>query len=403
MRHKVTTLKDKVLKHDFSIIILKNTDLLESIKDYFYQNFIATKISKKYIISIDDIDQTLKNIDTKYALVVQEGMFFDLHVDNDFLRNMINDDGSISASLTGHILDRKERYYQLHQQNFILNVDDWKHSGSPSFFKKQNEQLTIVKRSEENFHDDYTPLWIEKTGIGNQSYERLKFGGYVISEMLKSNFEVKQFTKEQRQVKKFVYHTVDEQVKHLLSYDNLHPYSFYYPMTTRKSKNQKAFSEPATTYFSVANAVESLYKIKDIYKDIKTINFYDISITALIFTEMFIKDFNGNYAEFVKRFDRMGARKWTTIDPHNQDYGELVNYNDVDTVTDVLKHIRNNVKVNYYFGDITRLSIIERIDAPSVMYVSNSFDYKFSNLRNDEYDYWSSKVKSYKNIKQVLS
>ena len=174
-------------------------------------------------------------------------------------------------------------------------------------------------------------------------------------------------------------------------------------MTTRKSKNQKAFSESATTYVSVANAVESLYKIKDIYKDIKTINFYDISITALIFTEMFINDFNGNYAEFVKKFDRIGARKWTTIDPHNQDYGQLVNYNDVDTVTDVLKHIRSNVKVNYYFGDITRLSIIERINTPTVMYVSNSFDYKFSNLRNDEYDYWSSKVKSYKNIKQVLS
>ena len=61
----MTTLKDKVLKHDFSIIILKNTDLLASVRDYFYQNFIATKISKKYIISIDDIDQTLKNIDTK--------------------------------------------------------------------------------------------------------------------------------------------------------------------------------------------------------------------------------------------------------------------------------------------------------------------------------------------------
>ena len=70
-------------------------------------------------------------------------MFFDLHVDNDFIRNMINDDNTLPASLIGHILDRKERYYQLHQQNFILNVDDWKHAGSPSFFKKQNKQYQV--------------------------------------------------------------------------------------------------------------------------------------------------------------------------------------------------------------------------------------------------------------------
>ena len=145
-----------------------------------------------------------------------------------------------------------------------------------------------------------------------------------------------------------------------------------------------------------------MYKIKDVYKDIKSIDFYDISITALIFTEHFINSFKNDYKKFVNDFDNMGARPWTTLDLSNEDYYELDNYTDVDDIQDVLEHIRSNVTVNYYYGDITRTSVIENIKESTVMYVSNSFEYEHNFIRRDEKSFWKQKAQSNNNIKKVL-
>ena len=393
MRNKVTTLKD------FSLIIIKNTELLESVYDYFYEN-LRHDFTEENIITIDlnQINDCLKTeVKTKYAFIIQEGIFFFDHMDNNFLRAVMSD--LDDYSLVGHILDRKDRYYQVHPQQFILNVDDWKKIGAPDFNQKKDTELVAIERSDDNFHDDYTPLWIRKSN-NTISNDRLKLGGYVISQLLKNNFKVRPFNTDERHVKKFVYYSNEEQISHMLSYEKINPYSFYYPKTTRYT--ERIFTDKANKYITVANAVESLYKIKDVYKEIKSIDFYDISITALIFTELFIKNFNGDYMNFVKEFDDMGARNWTTLDLSSEDYYQLKEYEDVNKISDVLNHIRQNVKVNYYYGDITRSSIVELLDEPTIMYVSNCFKYQYNFVRNSEWKFWRTKAKKNQYLKQFL-
>ena len=60
----------------------------------------------------------------------------------------------------------------------------------------------------------------------------------------------------------------------------------------------------------------------------------------------------------------MGARPWNILDLSNEDCYQLDNYTDVNDIQDVLEHIRSNVTVNYYYGDITRTSVIENIKEP---------------------------------------
>ncbi len=389
---------NKVTPDNFSLVIINNDTLLKSVKDYFYQNLLHDfDDTKVFNCSINNINQTLQQIQTEYVLVIQEGIFFFDHVDNNFLKITIKN--LEDYVLIGHVLDRKDRYYQLHPQQFILNVNKWKQIGSPDFNCRSDNNLSAIKRSDDNFHDDYTPIWIQASD-SSVSCEKLKFGGFVISEFLKNDFKVRPFNTDERHVKKFVYYDTQEQVSHLLTYERLHPKSFYYAKTTRNSK--RLFEQNASHYISVANAVESLYKIKDVYKDIKSIDFYDISITALIFTEHFINSFKNNYKKFVNDFDNMGARPWTTLDLSNEDYYELDNYTDVDDIQDVLEHIRSNVTVNYYYGDITRTSVIENIKESTIMYVSNSFEYEHNFIRRDEKSFWKQKAQSNNNIKRVL-
>ena len=389
---------NKVTPDNFSLVIINNDTLLKSVKDYFYQNLLHDfDETRVFNCSINNINQTLRQIQTEYVLVIQEGIFFFDHVDNNFLKITIKN--LEDYVLIGHVLDRKDRYYQLHPQQFILNVNKWKQIGSPDFNCRSDNNLSAIKRSDDNFHDDYTPTWIQASD-SSVSCEKLKFGGFVISEFLKNDFKVRPFNTDERHVKKFVYYDTQEQVSHLLTYERLHPKSFYYAKTTRNSK--RLFEQNASHYISVANAVESLYKIKDVYKDIKSIDFYDISITALIFTEHFINSFKNDYKKFVNDFDNMGARPWTTLDLSNEDYYELDNYTDVDDIQDVLEHIRSNVTVNYYYGDITRTSVIENIKESTVMYVSNSFEYEHNFIRRDEKSFWKQKAQSNNNIKKVL-
>jgi len=77
-----------------------------------------------------------------------------------------------------------------------------------------------------------------------------------------------------------------------------------------------------------------------------------------LFTELFIKSYNGNYRNFVEVFDKAGGRKWTTLDVDSDDmYAPLV---DPD-IMPILEHIRTNCKVKYHIGDITRPNILDKI------------------------------------------
>lgn len=79
-----------------------------------------------------------------------------------------NNCGIIGHPLQVHYGDGKlgENEYLLHPQSFLLNLKLWDKIGKPKFGRKKIGKLKkhIAIRSQENFHDDYTPYWIKPTG-----------------------------------------------------------------------------------------------------------------------------------------------------------------------------------------------------------------------------------------------
>ena len=69
--------------------------------------------------------------------------------------------------IAGHPLWKTDgRWLELHHQFFIVNLKAYKAVGCPEYGTWAREELLlpVLKRSEENFHDDYTPLWVKPTG-----------------------------------------------------------------------------------------------------------------------------------------------------------------------------------------------------------------------------------------------
>lgn len=99
---------------------------------------------------------------------------------NEYLENKPEDE-----VLCGHVLDRGEKYYELHPQTFYISAKWWDKIGRIPFdrggrFKKV---VNMPIRSEENFHGNYTPKWI-KPGGGVETFEEFCWGWNIINAAL---------------------------------------------------------------------------------------------------------------------------------------------------------------------------------------------------------------------------
>ena len=130
------------------------------------------------------------------------------------LENFFKNDPDFA--IIGHILDRKEKFYELHEQTFVVNINWWKKVEKPNLGDRQSttKSLPNVIRSDENHHDDYTPLWIKK-GIGNKKYSQLQFGWNIITKALQSGYTIESFNERLRVSKHYFYpETKFESMKH---------------------------------------------------------------------------------------------------------------------------------------------------------------------------------------------
>lgn len=384
-----------ILNKQYTLVILKNDTILDSIKDFFYQDLFH-EIENVVYTSMKEFDSILDKVNTSHIIVIQEGCFFYDHLTVNFLKDI---DSSLEEySLIGHILNRKGSYYNIHEQCFILNINDWRQAGMPKFYDNSASSLTSVKRSDDNFHDDYTPKWISKDAENIEHTEKvikLKFGGKVISEMLKHNFKIRPFAEHERNSKKFIYYEQQEQIENLLAWDKLNAnHKHYFPYTTKPQSIE--FTNSGEHYISVANGLESLFRINKVYEGIKKITFYDISITALIFTEIFINKFQDHYVQFVDDFQTLLPSKHHKI--KSADHTITLN-----KIKPVLEHIRNNnIEVEYLVGDITRNNIIKNINKPTLISLTNVFTYQKNLIRKEERESYIQELNNQPNIKEVL-
>lgn len=119
-----------------------------------------------------------------HLLVIKIGMM-DLRVLENFKSWFY--DTAPQENIIGHILDKGDEYYELHPQFLLIKMKWWNSLTNKSVgnFDTKYGEWTCVEplRSEENFHDNYTPLWV-KQGTQEKIYVNKRYGWNIIKQAL---------------------------------------------------------------------------------------------------------------------------------------------------------------------------------------------------------------------------
>lgn len=95
----------------------------------------------------------------QYAMVVSIGMVFSMIGSPTPIRKFKESEDYFCK---GHIIARPGRGRAfLHPQHLEVNLNTWRNIGRPNL----RERYPYVDKSDQNVHDDYTPLWIEFEGM----------------------------------------------------------------------------------------------------------------------------------------------------------------------------------------------------------------------------------------------
>lgn len=144
------------------------------------------------------------NLKYKHALIFSTGTEFTNG--NEFF-NSLDKLFENDFFVAGHVLDRKEGYYELHHQCYVINLQHFIHIGRPEIGQpamySEHSQLEPF-RSQVNFHDDYTPIWIER-GYTEKKYLHKLHGWNIIKVAMENNLSVIVFDKSLRDNKMHFY------------------------------------------------------------------------------------------------------------------------------------------------------------------------------------------------------
>jgi hypothetical protein len=96
--------------------------------------------------------------------------------------------------MMGHIVFRPGTYPTVDAQFFLINLTVWQQVGSPPFedeYQPFNFNSVTVERSQEDFHDDYTPYWIRPSeGVTNYTGPAKLFNSQVVRALLEAGYTI---------------------------------------------------------------------------------------------------------------------------------------------------------------------------------------------------------------------
>jgi hypothetical protein len=157
------------------------------------------------ILRADSIDQGLiENSDYDHILFMAAGArIYDSSIIFDIEKEILDNSSYLAAA---HILDWKQDWYELHQQFVLVNVKHWKNIGRPKFGDRTpgTDRLVVLQRSELNYHDDYTPLWIKDTRQRQLQYHS-RPGWNFIDQALKNNLKILNWDQTVRNKRTYYY------------------------------------------------------------------------------------------------------------------------------------------------------------------------------------------------------
>lgn len=314
-------------------LISQNEEFCNRIKDI--DSFYNYDIPEYTKIKTKNLSQTLEDLhkqNYKWAFVHALGHYVS---DHSIYDNLIHRCETYNVPLMAHILFRPDSYPNIDEQFLLLNLQVWADLDYPKLEEQPGEyrfETQQVVGSEENIHDDYTPLWIK--ALDNKksyySYARL-FGMQLVQTMLENNYVIHNFDQQTRNSKTYLYPNSNyQQLNDFFQTGNLtwqHTPEFARIVTDELETLEKSIyilnSEsvyqladpygPIDHLVGVASGFKSVFLLNNLgFSKHTVVSYVDISEPALNYQRFLIDHWDGNFSnmfDVVEQFRQQNYSK----------------------------------------------------------------------------------------------
>ena len=179
-------------------------EIVKNQSEYTISNVVGKRYDLYQGLDQDILLNHVADLNYEYAVVFTTGTEF---IDGYSFFKQIEALVETGTSLAGHILDRGDAYYELHQQCYLINLKTYIQLGRPVVGIQELGQLHQQYnpiRSQENYHDDYTPLWVQP-GKSIKTFNHRCHGWNILSTFLNNNQPVTVFDQQTRNSKIHLY------------------------------------------------------------------------------------------------------------------------------------------------------------------------------------------------------
>lgn len=316
----------------------------------------------------------------KHALIIKQGNMY-----NDLKHSMLRywNEAYNGEAFVGHVLDRGNRYYDIHDQCYFIDLEWWDSIGRPDFSKGVKTLTTLEPhRSESNYHDKYTPKWVKK-GDTERTYTDVRFGWNIIEAALDSPGGIGVWPQYVRHAKDYMYlESKEGYIENLGSV--MKNVEGWYPFNTESFENKKTKNEYDIIIVPASGLSAVMIAYQKQLRPGSKIYVFDKSYPALQMTEMVHDNWNGkDYNKFAKALigtqpDTLQSfcKGWGNLklETHYPDGFEIW-YEDVFSTYDIeyrYLDLWNWHNLREWLKDIRKKNPKAKI----YMHVTNAFDYK---------------------------
>lgn len=266
--------------------------------------------------------------------------------------------------LQGHIPDRREGYYQLHEQCYFINLDVYRNLGCPKIgefsFYDEHTQIKPL-RSKENIHDDYTPVWI-KPGNHIETYQHKWHGWNILSIAFKNNLPVLVFDENIRNNKQYYYpeyqKAFDVAQEYLYGKYIVSSQPMFYPINTETGfEINLDVVHQLITQASGLNWIDTLIDIG--FDNLTTVTFVDNNFFALECMEKIVSWNGTDYAGMINEVvnSKTDFLNYTMSRPLTESLKDIDDgWNNFlekyPNWQDLWQKIKQNVKFNFVHADL---------------------------------------------------
>jgi hypothetical protein len=303
---------------------IKNKELGDKYKELteFFIRHMKYGIGREFLTgtTVNEILNEALSKNYEYCLLMSVGHFVN---DPSFFKYIESWIDKIDFFVTGHIIDResdnsqknsKGHYWGLHKQCMIINLKYYEEFGKPHWGDKfiSEEQIEVVKakRSKNDIHDDYTPIFLEPTKETKVCTPYVD-GWNFINKSLENGLTVYNFHPKIRVTKGYAYPNKDiDTLKTQLTWINdilVGAPNCVFLWNTENYRDIKVSEGPKIKkLYAVAAAFKPNFILNKFgFYDDTEIIYFDYSKQSLAFKKLLLEKWDGtNYPDFLKRMKK---------------------------------------------------------------------------------------------------